>query len=467
MPSLKRSLGCRRRSGSSLAAHRAAQRLRRRWWFDAADDHHPAVDVLHDRVDDGAGCRRAGLRAAPAGGTVAGTQVYEVQSGDFLSGIADDYGIPPESIANFNQWEDGIEHVHPPGPADQHPAWRRRCRDADDEEDSGDDEDSEDDPTRPRTTRRPRRRRIPTIRAVPTVTRQGTYTIEEGDIPANVAESLDVTVDQLNEANANTPGYGAFIVGARDPRAVRRRGRVTRLTRGRAGTAYRRGTCAGPGRHNGHEPDRCTSPPPRLGDRRRHAGRPGRRPSPRTATPASSVDAAGAVPSPITDSDVAQAGIGVMAFGLRNLAVDPITEPCPVLRQDQIGWYFAQQGLHGRTSPDSASTSTTRTRSARDIRASTASRRSKMPSIPIRQRRTTRRIGAAYLPDGITFARLPQRIRGSDDPHAERPGSRRGDRRRVHPELLLPPLAPRHRWSSACSSPVGPVTSPGRSPRRC
>ena len=44
--------------------------------------------------------------------------------------------------------------------------------------------------------------------------RQGTYTIEAGDIPARVAESLDVTVDQLNEANSNTPGYGAFIVGA-------------------------------------------------------------------------------------------------------------------------------------------------------------------------------------------------------------------------------------------------------------
>ena len=64
-----------------------------------------------------------------------------------------------------------------------------------------------------------------------------------------------------------------------------------------------------------------------------------------TATPGSSVHAAGAVPSPISDLDVTQAGIGVLAFGLRNLEVDPITEPCPVLRQDQVGWYFAQQGF--------------------------------------------------------------------------------------------------------------------------
>ena len=66
-------------------------------------------------------CRRRHPRAAaPAGGaaageTVAGTQVYEVQSGDFLGGIADDYGIPPESIANFNQWDDGVEHMLHPG----------------------------------------------------------------------------------------------------------------------------------------------------------------------------------------------------------------------------------------------------------------------------------------------------------------------------------------------------------------
>ncbi len=53
--------------------------------------------------------------AAPAGGTVAGTQVYEVQSNDFLGAIADDFGIPPESIANFNQWDDGIRARDPPG----------------------------------------------------------------------------------------------------------------------------------------------------------------------------------------------------------------------------------------------------------------------------------------------------------------------------------------------------------------
>jgi LysM repeat protein len=151
----------------------------------------------------------AGGGAAPAG-TVAGTQVYEVQRGDALSAIASDYGIPPESIANFNQWDDGIEHVIQPGdvinipPGAEVPASGDEDdsgSDSDDEEtDEAESEEEEVDPDDP-----PR---------CADGSRQGTYTIEAGDIPARVAESLDVTLDQLAEANANTPGYSSFIVGA-------------------------------------------------------------------------------------------------------------------------------------------------------------------------------------------------------------------------------------------------------------
>ena len=158
----------------------------------------------------------AAAAAAPAsggaGGTVAGTQVYTVQQGDFLGAIAEDFGIPPESIAAFNRWEDGVQHMlHPDQEINIPPGAQVPSADDDeDEEDSGDDEDSEetdsdseepeetDDPDEPATC--------------PNGDPQGTYTIEDGDIPALVAQSLDVTVDQLNEANANTPGYGAFIV---------------------------------------------------------------------------------------------------------------------------------------------------------------------------------------------------------------------------------------------------------------
>ena len=91
--------------------------------------------------------------STPAGGTVAGTQVYIVQSGDFLSGIADDYGIPPESIAAFNDWDDGIEHaIHPDQTINIPPGAQVP------------DPDDEDDDETPTPTRTPRRRIPPTPR---------------------------------------------------------------------------------------------------------------------------------------------------------------------------------------------------------------------------------------------------------------------------------------------------------------
>ena len=53
----------------------------------------------------------------------------------------------------------------------------------------------------------------PTNSAGPCV--EGTYTIQSGDIPINVAKKFDLTADQLNAANANTKGYKAFIVGTK------------------------------------------------------------------------------------------------------------------------------------------------------------------------------------------------------------------------------------------------------------
>lgn len=44
---------------------------------------------------------------------------------------------------------------------------------------------------------------------------QGSYTIEDGDIPATVAKKFDVTVAQLDAANVNTKGYKNFVVGVK------------------------------------------------------------------------------------------------------------------------------------------------------------------------------------------------------------------------------------------------------------
>lgn len=156
--------------------------------------------------------------AAPSGGgaagaVVAGTQVYEVKSGDFLGGIANDFGIPPESIANFNQWDNGVEHMLHPGDMINIPPGAQAPDTADDSNsDSNSNSNSNDESADTEAAQEEVNPADPPRCA--DGSRQGTYTIEAGDIPARVAESLDVTVDQLNEANANTPGYSAFIVGA-------------------------------------------------------------------------------------------------------------------------------------------------------------------------------------------------------------------------------------------------------------
>jgi LysM repeat protein len=156
---------------------------------------------------------------SPAPGqTVPGTQVYEVQSGDFLAGIAADYGIPVDSLVNFNDWPDGDAHVLHPGDSVNIPPGAQLPT-PDDEDDEGDedsessDEDSEE--TEAESTEEDDEEDADSDEPelCPNGEPQGTYTIQEGDIPAQVAEALDVSVDELNEANQNTSGYSGFIVG--------------------------------------------------------------------------------------------------------------------------------------------------------------------------------------------------------------------------------------------------------------
>ncbi len=44
---------------------------------------------------------------------------------------------------------------------------------------------------------------------------QGSYTIQDGDLPGKVAQKFDVTVAQLDAANQATKGYKNFIVGVK------------------------------------------------------------------------------------------------------------------------------------------------------------------------------------------------------------------------------------------------------------
>jgi LysM repeat protein len=148
------------------------------------------------------------------GETTPGTQVHVVQQGEFLSGIAADYEVDMEEIADFNAWPEGVNHPLfpddqvkiPPGAVIPSPDDEDEGDESDEETDSTDEDSGDEDETE--TTEES------DLELCPNGEPQGHYTIQSTDLTrVGVAERLNVTVAQLDEANANTPGYSGFFPG--------------------------------------------------------------------------------------------------------------------------------------------------------------------------------------------------------------------------------------------------------------
>ena len=143
---------------------------------------------------------------APTGTAADGTspveQQYEVQSGDAVSAIARKFGVTAEELANYNKWEDGINHSIFPGDVILIPPGAK----VPSASTSTDTASSTPDATAASTGTTPPATLGDNCKA-------GEYVIVAGDTPSGVAKKFDVTVDQLNAANADTPGYGGFVVG--------------------------------------------------------------------------------------------------------------------------------------------------------------------------------------------------------------------------------------------------------------
>ncbi len=130
-------------------------------------------------------------------------QVYTVASGDSLSRIAGLYDITVDQLVNYNGWTDGSSHLILPGDQILIPpntpvagssggdtaTGSDTGTDTGDTGDTGDDTASGDD--------------CPT-----------TYVIAAGDTSRiKVADRFGITFQQMDAANANTPGYANFVVG--------------------------------------------------------------------------------------------------------------------------------------------------------------------------------------------------------------------------------------------------------------
>ncbi|MDQ3543807.1 MAG: LysM peptidoglycan-binding domain-containing protein [Actinomycetota bacterium] len=123
----------------------------------------------------------------PAGGTARDEQEYRVRRGDSVSNIANRYNITAHQLADYNDW-DSINHLIVPDDIIKVPPFA----DVPQSETTVELFFIQDEPL------------------CPDGTEQDTYEVESGDYLGKVAEELDVTIEQLDEANKFTPGYASF-----------------------------------------------------------------------------------------------------------------------------------------------------------------------------------------------------------------------------------------------------------------
>lgn len=151
------------------------------------------------------------------GDVATGEQLYTVQPGDYVSLIASTYEVDIEELANYNQWPEGVNHPLQPGDVVKIPPGGRVLEDGEGVTTDPPTEVTEDPDDEPVTTDEPATTDEPEVTRTtqpPDDCSEGTYTIEEGDITRiGVAEKFDVTVQELDAANAGTPGYESFYVG--------------------------------------------------------------------------------------------------------------------------------------------------------------------------------------------------------------------------------------------------------------
>lgn len=135
----------------------------------------------------------------PPGELAGREQTYTVQSGDVLSGIAAEYGVSAQDIADYNDWSDGTRHLIYRGLEIKIPPNARVPDDDDDDDAGGDPLDD-----LPPPTGGP---------LCPDGTQRDTYEVRSGDYVGRVADRLDLTIEELEAANEGNPIWSSFMVG--------------------------------------------------------------------------------------------------------------------------------------------------------------------------------------------------------------------------------------------------------------
>lgn len=145
---------------------------------------------------------------AEAEGVVSGSQEYVVQPGDYPIKVANDFGVPLEDLINFNGWASDAEFPFPGETIKIPPGGKivggSETAAAEGTDTTGDAETTTDGGTVGEAIEPP----------TGTGCEPGSYTIAEGDTTRiAVANKFDITVEELDQANASTNGYSAFYPG--------------------------------------------------------------------------------------------------------------------------------------------------------------------------------------------------------------------------------------------------------------
>ena len=140
-------------------------------------------------------------------------QKYTVQAGDYGIKVANQFGVSLEDLSNINGWSDPSREFPAPGtvikipaagtgPATEPPDATADATGADTTADATGDG-ATDTPT-------------DAGEAIPDPGSNcgaASHTVVAGDIPLKLVELYDVTLEALNEANADNPAYSRFIPG--------------------------------------------------------------------------------------------------------------------------------------------------------------------------------------------------------------------------------------------------------------
>jgi N-acetylmuramoyl-L-alanine amidase len=117
-------------------------------------------------------------------------EIYTVQAGDALSIIASRFGVTAQEIADYNDWEDGINHPIFPGNEIKIPGGERPA--------------VTDPPAAAATT-------TTTTTAPSTGGGSGTYEVQAGDYLSGIASKFDTTAQAIVQANGWTDGVNHAI----------------------------------------------------------------------------------------------------------------------------------------------------------------------------------------------------------------------------------------------------------------